>query len=366
MINISHLKAEYLGPDILIGSEYSKKHVLLLCTYDNGSQVTISSTDFHLNDTVIHYKGENTFYAIHRGVRAKFTVNGVSSYTNLIGNRTKLDIMTNGDAFETRPHISKSQLDTYLHKYDGTVRKLNDSEYEIIKNEPPYDSFSTYYKLDDNGNAKTYSDYDEYSHIDIRYGDHRDSIVSKIKIPVKPKFHWIFAWYEGFPLNNTNQFRPVNMIIIMQSDSGRKLRIPHDFPGIKFSITDNGDYTSTIIVSYQRDSKSEILSHSIIIPMVEPKEEPEDQEFNVMFGEDDVTETFQTRLAYNDSVIINWNTFMNTCKDNEYSGVFKVTAPKKTGLDNRFATVWEVICDGKTLKASIIKIYDEPIGGNYG
>lgn len=360
MTNISHLTADYIGPDIIVGSKYDKKDIIVICTYLSGLQRRLEAKDFIINDQVVHNKGDNVFFATHLGVTASFVVKGISAFTNFIGDRTTQDKLTNATAFESKHHINKSQLEAYIRNYDGTIRKLDNSEYEITKNEPPYGIFTTYY-TSEHGVTKKYSDYDELANIEITHGSYHDNVTTKIRIPIKPKFNGIFAWYEGFPLKEIKEFRPIDIITLMETDSGRTLRIPYDFPGITFSIIDNEDYTATVTVTYQRDEKSNIISYDVLIPIVIPKEEPEDKAFCVIYhGEEDedVTLSYKDRLTYSESILINWNTFMNICNDNNYIGEFTVTAPKKTGLDNRFATVWEVICDGKTLKASIIKIYD--------
>lgn len=372
MVNISHLKAEYTGPDIVIGASYNKREVLLICTYDNGDQVCIPPDKFQVDSLVVHKLNENVFYAMYRGIMVSFVVKGKSAFTTLTSNRTIQDRLTKGEAFESRPHITKEQLQTYIRKFDGTVRKLDNDEYEITKNDPPYDIFSTYYRSV-SGVSKKYSDYDELAYIEVEHGNYYDSIFTKVRIHVKPKFKSIFAWYEGFSLRNTKEFRPIDMIIIMEADSGRYLRIPYDFPGVSFSIIDNGDYTATVTIAYQRDEKSEILTYNVSIPIIVPEEETEDIDFKVTlckdewFAEDrDVTDVFREALTTEDRLSINWNTFMKTSFDYGYRGTLLVDAPKRTGLDNRFATVWKVICDGKTLKATVIKTYDKPIGGNHG
>lgn len=59
-----------------------------------------------------------------------------------------------------------------------------------------------------------------------------------------------------------------------------------------------------------------------------------------------------------DGVTVSWNGFLKVCQVNNLTGKFKVTAPQRSGLINKYASDWLVLVDGN-LKATPIKIHTE-------
>ena len=364
---IKKIEAVYGGPDIIIGNKIDKDYVFLRAIFDNGLVMLIDKSLWYLNETTVQYKGPNMFFATYGDMLTSFTVNGISSFTNLYADRTLQDRFDNGESFESGTEINNNHLNVYLKDVNNDIRKLLDTEYLITKNKPLYNGFTTYYESE-NGITKKYSDVDTLSHITILHKDKYDFIETDIKIPVRTKFKDIITWYEGFRLKDINDFYPNDVIIYMETHSGHMVRIPCDFPNIKIDIEEIDDKHAKISTYYHGGQEAGELESYIIVPLKKEIPYTSTAEFTVLHREDkysndmgdvDITRYFIPRLSVGNVVFVNWKIFTDTCDDYGRYGTFIVTAPKGTGLDNRFDSVWKVICDGKTLIATVIEIYDE-------
>ncbi len=78
---ITGITAEYKGPDITVGSNYSKDNVVVKAVDTDGNEIPLTSSDFEVDSLKVTKSGENTYTATYKNgdgtFTAPFTVTGI-------------------------------------------------------------------------------------------------------------------------------------------------------------------------------------------------------------------------------------------------------------------------------------------------
>ncbi len=80
--DIDKITAEYKGPDVIVGKEYSKDDVIVTVHYTNGKTAQI--TDFSVDSLTVTKVGENNYIATYKGKTAQYVVMGIIEPTDVI------------------------------------------------------------------------------------------------------------------------------------------------------------------------------------------------------------------------------------------------------------------------------------------
>lgn len=73
---VTSIKAEYLGDDVLVGSEISKKDIKVTANYEDGQVKEID--DFEINPAICDEEGENTIEILYDGNSDRIQINAVA------------------------------------------------------------------------------------------------------------------------------------------------------------------------------------------------------------------------------------------------------------------------------------------------
>lgn len=80
--DIDKITAEYKGPDIIVGKDYSKDNVIVTVHYTNGK--TSQVTDFSVDSLTVTKVGENDYVATYKEKTAQYIVTGITEPANVI------------------------------------------------------------------------------------------------------------------------------------------------------------------------------------------------------------------------------------------------------------------------------------------
>jgi hypothetical protein len=173
------------------------------------------------------------------------------------------------------------------------------------------------------------------------------------------------AWYEDFPIQTIGEYNPEKVVIYLFPEVGDWIRVPYTYPGISInSIRVDKEGETWYTVTYKPTGKDEDELSDIYPVVGFVKKEFIDLDFLVVYinketrEETDYTEFFKDMFTLDDELRIGWNGFLRVVNDLQVYGMYRMIAPKASGLDNRFDTEWHVFCPHeRALKATITKIF---------
>lgn len=168
------------------------------------------------------------------------------------------------------------------------------------------------------------------------------------------------VWYEGVKIEVGNTYNPEDLVILLERENGNRYRLRPNQCNISSKLVSEEGWNwfeIAYITSYTT------LTQKYPVPGIIRKNYI-DLLFKVLYicndEEIDVTEEFKEIMTIDDMVYVSWPLFSKHVSSTGKYGLYKVTAPAKTGLSNEYSTEWAVICNNETtLKATIIKIYNE-------
>lgn len=186
----------------------------------------------------------------------------------------------------------------------------------------------------------------------------------------------LLAWYEGPDIEVGKSFDKEHVVIYLCIPDEDRIRLHYYTEGIIMNVsavTEVGDNWYNITL----DKDGYRLTAKYSVSGVIYKDYP-NPDFKVWYipkeslsgvpEEIDLTERFRPYFTFMNQMVITWEQFLKCVYDFEhtdltpYYGMFGLTAPKETGLYNKYASTWHIYCfDDHTLKAEIYKIYDTPI-----
>lgn len=184
---------------------------------------------------------------------------------------------------------------------------------------------------------------------------------------------YLNVWYEGLPVKVGDEYNLNNVFIylITKYADGRENRIPLDYKKVSFNsriIYKEGWNFFTVSYTIKYITITQTLAVKGYIPF-----EHEEVKFKVVYidkehnnEEVDYTKDFYNGIIIDGHLCITWNAVLNVIINLNKYGEYILTAPKKTGLSNEYATDWFIRCyDKHRLKATIQKIYKEKYKGGH-
>ena len=178
------------------------------------------------------------------------------------------------------------------------------------------------------------------------------------------------AWYEGPPIEVTNEYDLNKVIIYLFSENNNWIRISHENSHITFNdsciVFKEGDNWYT--VTYKTDS-GKIYTAKYPVKGYVPKKYI-DVELEVVYidisgGETDYTPEFTKAFTFDGVLLVSWKQFLNVVNELKRYGLYRAEIPKGCGLSNQYDCQWHVVCkDKNTLKATITKVYNEEVKDN--
>ena len=327
---------EYIGPDVYVGYSYKKEDIKVTVEWTNGEVDTLEQDEFDVNSTQTKFVGSNRFYAIVDNVQYPFYIKALSNLQSIQGSYFGPELVS-GEV------IDPDRI-TAIVKYitHGEIQ-LNSGEFEIIDQEVIYGKNT----------------------VDIKYSDQYETVYGEVTIPVKPKYIRLMAWYEDFPIQTVGEYNPEKVVIYLFPEVGDWIRVPYTYPGISInSIRVDKEGETWYTVTYKPTGKDEDELSDIYPVVGFVKKEFIDLDFLVVYinketrEETDYTEFFKDMFTLDDELRIGWNGFLRVVNDLQVYGMYRMIAPKASGLDNRFDTEWHVFCPHeRALKATITKIF---------
>lgn len=363
-IAVIKIVTEYVGPDILLLDDYESSDVKATAYVSNGTKMTIYHTQCQFDDKIITWTGPNNKKHLtwidpsHVTWNVEFIVTGIRRPLQLdveyVGKMKYLD----DTVYDTELVVTIHYLTDYF-----------DEEKEILNANDWYWESLNIIKLDNDGEMKV--------------GWTKDYIYTSIKLSASTKVPYIsligtklLAWYEGPDIEVGNLFNKNHVVVYLCPPDEDRIRLHYYSEGIIMDISE---------ITHVGDNWYEVVfikngykfTAKYPVPGVIYKEYP-NPDFKVWYvikdslpgmpEEIDLTEDFRPYFTFREQFVISWEQFLKRVYDyahrdfTPYFGMFGITAPKGTGLYNKYASTWHVYCfDDHTLKAEIFKLYDLPI-----
>ena len=358
------INARYIGPPIEIMEKYDPLDVIVeLDTVDINHQnrmtiilkyspdiITMIPGVQGANDYLIQDPGL-VIYSVGDNIRTVFYKDPlIEATTDFIvpGIPKLIDFETTyiGDTRIIGERIYKSEvlaIATWITEYDGIdctleTRILEDNEWEF---------------------------YDAPIITDMNKGFFRtkyESLFSSVKIKYDvPSTLRLRCWYEGakIEVGNVYAYEDVAVFLVLPNNDLKRLRVSDlEFSSNFVTIEGWNYYTVTYKTDYY------VLSGIFAVPGYIPIKYP-DVDFMVRYidipnnyREIDCTEKFRPKFTFDGVFVISWKQFLAEVNELMLYGLYILTAPKCTGLSNKYDQDWEVLCINKTtLKANIMKTF---------
>ena len=256
----------------------------------------------------------------------------------------------------------KNKLLSLEAKYTGTIKTEGDKVYrsELIVTLQYQDESGVHLKqLEDNEYEFTSMPMVIYMNdgiIGIRY----ETVDTTIKIPfIEDTELHINAWYEGFDIQINNSYSVNDVVVMLIIPNGDQKRL--NVIDLQFSNTlVEKEGWNWYTVTYQNNFKTYKQKFAVkgYIPNYSP-----DLDFKVVYIDEnnqeiDYTDKFKEAFNLEGNMIITWKNFLIEVNELMLYGLYRLTAPKRTGLSNKYDQEWEVLCiDKNTLRSHVLKTY---------
>ncbi len=364
-LGVSGLRAEYIGPPIPIQECYDIHNVKVELAFSDN---TFKSIDC---DKLLW---EKNLRINDNGLLRKFV-----SYTDESGDTYTADYFVPG---VPRPFILKARY-LSVKKAEGSKIQKNELKVSVIYLLNDFD-------IDHRQTEERFLQPDDWTFLDtdIINSDNDGTLMIKWETDISfmhfcfiasVQIHFIditeaylAVWYEGPSIEVGDSYSLDDLVIYLCEPNKDKIPLHYYDP----SVIINMDTT----VTHEGDNKYEIsyryegwlLKATYYVPGIISKIYP-NIDFKVVyivkdtFEEIDLTEDFRPYFTYINGLVISWNQFMLRIRDYElqgkpYFGMFRVDAPKRTGLWNKYASSWHVyVYNTRDLIAEIYKVYCDPI-----
>lgn len=362
---ISSIKAIYKGPTIPVQEYYDTNDVEVIAIFDDGSTMLLSHDEL---------KWETNLYINDNGLLRKFV-----KYIDITDEEFETDYFI---PCVPRPILLKAKY-LSVKKVEGS--KIEKGEVRVsvtyLLNDFDIDHRQTEERFLQPGDW-------EFLGTDIVDEDNEGTLVIKWETDVsyihfcfftsiQVQFidgtdYYLLAWYEGPEIEVGETYDIRHVIIYLCKPGEDRIQLHYLDPGVIMNrdtvIRKEGDNEYEVLYQYSRW----LLKAKYYIPGVISTQYP-DVGFQVIYivkdtyEEIDLTEEFRPYFTYLGAFTISWNQFMLRIRDYEqegrpYFGMFRVEAPKRTGLWNKYASSWHVyVFDNRNLKAEVYKVYCKPI-----
>lgn len=362
---IVRIEAIYKGPVIPIQEDYDTHDVEVTAYFDDNSAIPLThdeciwETDLYINDN---------------GLLRKFV-----RYIDMTDEEFVADYFVPGTP---RPIILKAKY-LGVKRTEGTKIEQGEVRVSVVYLLNDFD-------IDHRQTEERYLQKEDWEFLETDIADENNDGVLMIKWETDVSFiHFCFvtsikisfidgtetyllAWYEG-PEIEVGETYDIRHVIIYLCEPGKdRIQLHYLDQGVIMNrdtvIRKEGENEYEVMYQYSRW----LLKTKYYVPGVISLRYP-DVAFQVIYivkdtyEEIDLTEDFLPYFTYQGAFTISWNQFMLRIRDyeqdgNPYFGMFRVEAPKRTGLWNKYASSWHVyVFNTKNLKAEIYKVYCEPI-----
>lgn len=361
-IGVTNIIGEYTGPNIIIGDNYDIKHLSITGFMSDNTKFIVDVNDCVINDTLINYVGVNNKTIYYTDINLiNWEIN-----IAIIGLPKPLSINANfiGMIKFVGSTVPKEEIKVSLTQSTDINNTITEN---IILNSDEW-YFQTI-------NVVSYLN---NGILTITYEKDYIYKVVKLSTNVTIPFYdltkaYLVAWYEGPPIEIGNSFDITNVVIYLCEDGKDNIRLLYTTPGVIIEtgiISKKGDNWFYVKYIYERYT----LTTKFPVEGVVYKQYP-DKDFEIFhitteYKKTDLTEKFRPYFEFQGYFFVSWEQFIKRVYDfkkegTPFLGTFILTVPKNTGLLNKYASTWKVFCkDEKTLKAHIIKIYNDEIKEN--
>ena len=355
------VEVQYIGPPILIQDVYKYSDLAITAYLGNGSTISVPISDCVFEDPTIYDNGINKKYLIYTdagGIKWTifFDVPGIPRPILLQGEYLGLTKLT-GDVV---PQAEIKVTLTYLLNDTGLDNR-NTEEVELSVSDWFFVGGSTI--TSSNNGCLTIGFEKNYGYTTI----YLTALVPVDFLDIARAS--LIAWYEGPPIEVGQPYDISKVVVYLCEDGKDRLRLLYTDAGVIIEpglIANTGD--NWFCATYVRGPYT--LTDQFPVKGIVYKVY-EEAEFQVVYivkdtrDEIDLTDEFRPYFEFNGAFCISWNQFLKRVYDywlngTPYFGMFRITAPKNTGLFAQYATSWHVYCRNEyTLKAEIYKIYSD-------
>lgn len=361
--SILAIKAEYNGPEVLVRDEYNPQYVTVTALLVGGSTEPIQYTDCIFPDRLIidnKYNRKECFYHDEDGTQfgCEFIVLGIPRPIELIPKYIgPVKIL---DDWVAKPEF-KCQVKYLLNIFEEDCLQTEIVDIEQDDWEFAGDTIIT--EANDGWISLSFTKDFDYTEV---------VLYAQCYVPYITLSATLKAWYEGPSIEVGEQYVLPNVVIYICQPGKDRIRLLYNDAGVIMDrdtvVRQKGPNYYTVQYINQRIN----IRTQYIVPGIVSKEFP-DHGFKVLyivkgtFEEIDLTNDFRPYFTFQDNFVITWQQFLNRLIDyakdgTPYFGMFRVVAPKRTGLYNKYASEWHVYCfDDFNLKAEIYKIYSDEI-----
>lgn len=362
---IREIKAEYKGPNIPVGEYYDTHDVEVTAIFEDDSVAILDweecdwETDLYINDNGLLRKFVSYTEIENNVLIADYFVPGIPRPIGIKAKYLSTKKIEGTQILQEEVRVSVTYLlnDFDIDHRQTEERFLQKEEWEFLET----DIVDT-----DNDGTLIIKWEDDVSFIHFCF-------MASIQVQfINGTNAYLLAWYEG-PEIEVGETYDLRHVIIYLCEPGKdRIQLHYLDPGVIMSrdmvIRQEGDNEYEVMYQYSRW----LLKTKYYVPGIISKKYS-DVPFQVIYivkdtyEEIDLTEDFLPYFTYQGAFIISWNQFMLRIRDyeqegNPYFGMFRVEAPKRTGLWNKYASSWHVyVFNTRNLRAEIYKVYCEEI-----
>ena len=321
--------------DVVVGNYIDKEHLHVFIFYSTYEHEEISLENCTLSNDFISIIGDNSIEITHKNLKTTIVIKGIPNLLNITAEYTgeAVAVNKNGEGYIDKKLIYVT-VDTVT---DGTIYPKKD-EFQISTN----------------------IIYLNKTTIQVIYSTKYESISCDLKVKTIMGLDRLMVWYEDIDVIVGEPFIQEHVIIYGIDPIGNWHRISPDAPYIKFNdnmVLNLGENWFTCY--YERYSQS--LDDIFNVTGCD-KDPSIDKDLQIMYirSKDkayniDVTELFLKYFRNGKFYVISKKSFLDACNKLSLTGIFKVTAPRDTGLNCRFASTWYfIVPDFNTVRATQI------------
>lgn len=339
MPNILSINGIYNGKPIPITESFDINDIEIIANMSDNTIKNININDCELlSDLEIYSVGNNIkhfqYYDKQLKYMWQFDINipGTIKLISLIG-------AYNGVVKKEGDKVFQSEIKVTLEYQDDSGihnRQLSDEEWTFLS--IPVVMYS-------NDGIITIEYETLYTNIDIPFVENTDLHIN--------------VWYEGFDVKVGHQFDKDNVVIMLIIPNGDQKRLKYTEVEFSNTIVEKEGW-NWYTITYHSEYKTYRQQFPVkgYIPIEYPN-----LKFNVVYIDEnkqeiDFTEKFKEKFMLDGVLIISWSKFLVEVNELMLYGLYILTAPKLSGLSNRYDQKWEVLCINKnTIKATVIKTY---------
>lgn len=335
------LKAEYNGPDVPIGSDFNPIYLSIEADLSDGSTKVLTIHDINIPDYTITQLGPNkmSLTYIDPVLNANWT-----AYFYVPGTFAIADLR----ATYTGPTRTEGSLIT---KAEIIVEKLvvlgpAITQWEVVLADE-WEWVNIPIISSSNGGTL------HISHL---------GLTTSVTIPMESLGNFkLYVWYEGEKIEVGCCYDPDNVVILMETEDGDRIRIGKENVQFDSYLVEHEGWNYFVLI-YMHGH----IQYRHAFPVLGYiRKDYVDFDFKVLYirNEDkyeDITELLRKELSFDGILSISWKQFLHAINNLETKryGRYKVMVPKQCGMSKLYDSEWTVTCiNERTIKAQLDKMY---------